>query len=80
MYLFAVYRTLDQRSQALFREKTSPPVPHGKLETVCVYRGLKEKKAPQALFSKFVAGPRIELGSGGYEPPEVPLLYPAIPI
>ena len=26
----------------------------------------------------FVAGPGIEPGSGGYEPPEVPLLYPAI--
>ncbi len=25
-----------------------------------------------------VAGPGIEPGSGGYEPPEVPLLYPAI--
>ena len=24
-----------------------------------------------------VAGARIELASGGYEPPEVPLLYPA---
>ena len=28
--------------------------------------------------SVLVAGPRIELGSGGYEPPEVPLLYPAM--
>ncbi len=27
---------------------------------------------------KFVAGPGIEPGSGGYEPPEVPLLYPAV--
>ena len=26
----------------------------------------------------FVAGPGIEPGSGGYEPPEVPLLYPAV--
>ena len=26
----------------------------------------------------FVAGPGIEPGSGGYEPPEVPLLYPAM--
>ncbi len=26
----------------------------------------------------FVAGPGLEPGSGGYEPPEVPLLYPAI--
>ena len=25
----------------------------------------------------FVAGPGLEPGSGGYEPPEVPLLYPA---
>ncbi len=25
-----------------------------------------------------VAGPGIEPGSGGYEPPEVPLLYPAM--
>lgn len=25
-----------------------------------------------------VAGPGLEPGSGGYEPPEVPLLYPAI--
>ena len=25
-----------------------------------------------------VAGARLELASGGYEPPEVPLLYPAI--
>ena len=29
-------------------------------------------------FSFLVAGPGIEPGSGGYEPPEVPLLYPAI--
>jgi site-specific DNA recombinase len=28
--------------------------------------------------SALVAGPGIEPGSGGYEPPEVPLLYPAI--
>ena len=28
--------------------------------------------------SVLVAGPGIEPGSGGYEPPEVPLLYPAI--
>jgi site-specific DNA recombinase len=28
--------------------------------------------------SDVVAGPGIEPGSGGYEPPEVPLLYPAI--
>lgn len=28
--------------------------------------------------STLVAGPGIEPGSGGYEPPEVPLLYPAI--
>ncbi len=27
---------------------------------------------------KRVAGPGIEPGSGGYEPPEVPLLYPAM--
>jgi hypothetical protein len=26
-----------------------------------------------------VAGAGIEPASGGYEPPEVPLLYPAIP-
>ena len=30
------------------------------------------------VFSFLVAGPGIEPGSGGYEPPEVPLLYPAI--
>ena len=29
-------------------------------------------------FCILVAGPGIEPGSGGYEPPEVPLLYPAI--
>ncbi len=29
-------------------------------------------------FLFLVAGPGIEPGSGGYEPPEVPLLYPAI--
>jgi hypothetical protein len=29
-------------------------------------------------FHILVAGPGIEPGSGGYEPPEVPLLYPAI--
>ena len=28
--------------------------------------------------SVLVAGPGIEPGSGGYEPPEVPLLYPAM--
>ena len=28
--------------------------------------------------SDVVAGPGIEPGSGGYEPPEVPLLYPAV--
>ena len=27
-----------------------------------------------------VAGPGFEPGSGGYEPPEVPLLHPAIVI
>ena len=30
------------------------------------------------VFLVLVAGPGIEPGSGGYEPPEVPLLYPAI--
>lgn len=29
-------------------------------------------------FCLLVAGPGIEPGSGGYEPPEVPLLYPAM--
>ena len=29
-------------------------------------------------FSFLVAGPGIEPGSGGYEPPEVPLLHPAV--
>ena len=29
-------------------------------------------------FYVLVAGPGIEPGSGGYEPPEVPLLYPAM--
>lgn len=31
-------------------------------------------------FPLLVAGARIERASGGYEPPEVPLLYPAIQI
>lgn len=30
------------------------------------------------LYIYLVAGPGIEPGSGGYEPPEVPLLHPAI--
>ena len=38
-----------------------------------------QKKPDKGLvFSVCVAGPGIEPGSGGYEPPEVPLLYPAI--
>jgi hypothetical protein len=36
------------------------------------------KKYPLKGTFSFVAGPGIEPGSGGYEPPEVPLLYPAI--
>ncbi len=31
-----------------------------------------------AAFALLVAGAGIEPASGGYEPPEVPLLYPAI--
>ena len=29
-------------------------------------------------FLYFVAGPGLQPGSGGYEPPEVPLLHPAM--
>lgn len=35
-------------------------------------------KTAFAVFIYFVAGTGIEPMSGGYEPPEVPLLYPAI--
>ena len=39
-----------------------------------------QKKLPRRQFflSYFVAGPGIEPGSGGYEPPEIPLLHPAV--
>ena len=37
----------------------------------------KTRKLSLGVFIR-VAGPGIEPGSGGYEPPEVPLLYPAI--
>lgn len=42
----------------------------------------EDKRKPDVgqVFSKRVAGAGIEPASGGYEPPEVPLLYPAIPI
>ncbi len=36
------------------------------------------QSAQKGALSVLVAGPGIEPGSGGYEPPEVPLLYPAI--
>ncbi len=40
---------------------------------------LENKKSWQKpAFLILVAGPGIEPGSGGYEPPEVPLLYPAM--
>jgi hypothetical protein len=42
-----------------------------------MYRTKKNTGISQC-FSVFVAGPGIEPGSGGYEPPEVPLLYPAV--
>ena len=43
------------------------------------FRTSKEKSMPRmAWIFLNVAGPGIEPGSGGYEPPEVPLLYPAI--
>lgn len=41
---------------------------------------LIENGAWERRFPESVAGARIELASGGYEPPEVPLLYPAISI
>jgi hypothetical protein len=37
-----------------------------------------QQKTGYAGFLLRVAGPGIEPGSGGYEPPEVPLLYPAM--
>ncbi len=37
-----------------------------------------ENDALQRRLPKFVAGAGIEPAPGGYEPPEVPLLYPAI--
>ena len=42
-------------------------------------RSHKTKKADKvSVFFVLVAGPGIEPGSGGYEPPEVPLLHPAM--
>ena len=38
----------------------------------------KEKDRLVSVFFFLVAGPGIEPGSGGYEPPEVPLLHPAV--
>ena len=37
-----------------------------------------KKTGQKPVFFVLVAGPGIEPGSGGYEPPEVPLLYPAM--
>jgi hypothetical protein len=37
-----------------------------------------KKHLKKKCFFMLVAGPGIEPGSGGYEPPEVPLLYPAM--
>lgn len=37
-----------------------------------------QKKIAIWRFSLFVAGARIELASGGYEPPEIPFLHPAM--
>lgn len=37
-----------------------------------------KEKAPYGAISNLVAGAGIEPASGGYEPPEVPLLYPAM--
>jgi hypothetical protein len=42
------------------------------------HRSPKLKQHPKGAVLVFVAGPGIEPGSGGYEPPEVPLLYPAV--
>ena len=39
---------------------------------------LNKKSTFEGRFFILVAGPGLEPGSGGYEPPEVPLLYPAI--
>ena len=36
------------------------------------------RKPPSGGFRFLVAGAGIEPASGGYEPPEVPLLYPAM--
>ena len=38
-----------------------------------------KRKTPKGAFH-LVAGPGIEPGSSGYEPDEVPLLYPAISV
>ena len=45
-----------------------------------IYSLLYTYKISQLLLADFVfvAGPGLEPGSGGYEPPEVPLLYPAL--
>lgn len=41
----------------------------------------KARRTSQILIDRFkFAGPGIEPGSGGYEPPEIPLLYPAVMI
>ena len=52
---------------------------YSSLTVLNVYRLLCKTK-PTTLWSVLflVAGPGIEPGSGGYEPPEVPLLYPAM--
>ena len=42
--------------------------------------GDTEKHRRMSVFFLRVAGPGLEPGSGGYEPPEVPLLYPAMNI
>jgi len=63
---------------------TSVCSPHHSIPTKVKQMALRlppphdRKTLPGECFSIFVAGPGIEPGSGGYEPPEVPLLYPAI--
>ena len=47
-----------------------------KLFAFCPATQEKPEAVASRLFNR-VAGPGIEPGSGGYEPPEIPLLYPA---
>ena len=53
-------------------------IPDAKRAGASLPRNCAMQKAPEGAFCLLVAGAGIEPASGGYEPPEVPLLYPAM--